>query len=209
MEELYSKAEDCYELSKKLKKELGNKIDFYGFMYTYIPSGKYLSSYRKMNGEYMSYNAHALPFYIKFAKDGFLRFSVGTNSKDNSLGEKLAALSDFYEILSDEFGDANIFYTTKDDDEGLLSLQWSFVNKEEEIQKFKSGTYFDDAKIDKLIIIGEKDDKLNDTTQRFISKSIGLPMELLPMINENIDEFIKHKNNEIAKKTSYTKKLVK
>ena len=158
----------------------------------------------------MSYNSHALPFYFKFNKDVFLRIHVGSHSKDNSLGEKLAALSDFYEILSKEYGEATLFYTTKDDDEGLLGFEWDFVNKDKVINKFKNDTYFDDAHIDKLIIIGENNQDLNDNTKRFISKSIGLPIELLPLINEDIDEFIKHKNkNEFKQTTSYSKKLTK
>ena len=209
-EEIYSSAEDCYELSKELKEKLGKKIYFYGSLYNPTPNGKYLSSYRINNGEYMSYNMKALPFYFKFAKNIFLRIQVGSHGKDNSLGEKLAALSDFYEIINDEFGEATVFYTTKDDDEGLLGLEWEFVNKNEVINKFKNDTYFDDAKIDKLIIIGENNQDLNDTTKRFISKSIGLPIELLPLINENIDEFMKHKNsNELKQTTAYTKKLSK
>ena len=40
MSELYSKAEDCNLLASKLKKKLGDKIDFHGSTYIEIPSGK-------------------------------------------------------------------------------------------------------------------------------------------------------------------------
>lgn len=201
MSELFSKREDCYLLAKKLKKQLKDKIDFYGSINIATPNGIYLSSYRRNNGEYLSYRGNCLPFYIKHSKDGFLRISVGSFSNNNSLGEKLAALSDFYEILSEEFGEPDVFYTIKYDDEGLLSLQWSFINKEEEIEQFKNGTYFDDAEIDSLIILGEKKDdskefRLNDKTRYIISKRVGLPFELLNLVDEDIENYIKHKNGK-------------
>lgn len=200
MSELFSKAEDSHLLARKLKKKLGDKIDFYGPTYIEIPSGKYLSSYRRNNGEYM-FNGHCLPFYFKFSENEFLRIGVGSNYSDSSLGEKIAALSDFYEILSEEYGNPTVFYTTKDDDEGLLTLQWSFINKEEEIEKFKSGTYFDDAEIDTLIIFGEKKNNvegysLSDKTKEIISRQVGLPFELLYLADEDIENFVKHKKGK-------------
>ena len=68
MSELFSKAEDCSLLASRLKKKLGDKIDFYGSTYIEIPNGKYLSSYRKNNGEYM-FNGQWLPFYFKFSEN--------------------------------------------------------------------------------------------------------------------------------------------
>ena len=193
MKEMCSKPEDCHELSNKLKKELNNKIKFLSFTYLEYPCGEYLSSYRKNKGEYI-FNAHTLPFYLKYSKDEFLRIGVGSIYPDNTLGEKLAALSDFYEILSKEYGEPTVFYTTEDDDEKILTLQWAFINKEEEILKFKNGTYFDDADIDTLIVFGAKDNSnLNEMTKRVISKSIGLPFELLYLVDEDIKNYIKHK----------------
>lgn len=225
MSEIFSNADDCCKLARKLKKQLGDKIDFYGSINTPLPSGKYLSLYRRSNGEYFSYNLNCLQFYFKFAENGFLRIGVGSHSRDNFLGEKLAALSDFYEVLSEEYGEPTVFYTTKDDDEGLLTLQWSFVNKEEEIEKFQSGTYFDDAEIDTLIVFGQKRNNvdgysLSDTTKKIISRRVGLPFELLDLADEDIENFVKHKTGkemtipEGAKVdgypvTSFERKLVK
>lgn len=200
MSELFSKAEDCSLLASRLNKKLGDKIDFYGSTYIEIPSGKYLSSYRRNNGEYM-FNGQWLPFYFKFSENEFLRISVGSNQCGSSIGEKMAALSDFYSILSEEYGEPTVFYTTKDDDERLLSLQWAFINKEEEIEKFQSGTYFDDAEIDTLIILGKKKEKtegysLSDKTKEIISRQVGLPFELLCLVDEDIENFVKHKNGK-------------
>ena len=197
MKEMFSKTNDCYLLAKKMKQKLRNKIDFYGSINTPLPSGKYLSKYKKKNGEYM-FNGHCLSFYFKFSKNEFLRISVGSNYVGNEFGEKMAALSDFYEVLSEEYGKPTLFYTIKDDDEGLLTLHWSFINKEEEIEKFKNGTYFDDAEIDTLIIFDEKIDNmedynLSDTTKEIISRRVGLPFELLDLVDEDLENFVKHK----------------
>ena len=113
----------------------------------------------------------------------------------------MAALSDFYEVLSEEYGNPTVFYTTKDDDEGFLTLQWSFINKDEEIEKFKSGKYFDDAEIDTLIIIGKEKNNiegysLSDKTKEIISRQVGLPFELLYLVDEDIESFVKHKSGK-------------
>lgn len=203
MNEFYSKTEDCYLLAGKLKKELENKIEFWGSTYQEVPSGKYLSSYRRNNGEYM-FNGQYIPFYFKFSENKFLRIGVGSNYRGSSIGEKMAALSDFYSILSKEYGDPTVFYTIKGDDKEFLTLQWAFINKEEEIVKFQNGTYFDDAEIDKLIVIGKNKENIesysfNDTTRNFISRQVGLPFELIYLIDEDIENFVKHKTGkEIA-----------
>lgn len=196
MKEIYSKADDCYELAKYLKRKLGIKIDFYGNVHQEVISGSY---YSVMGKKWFHLYGEGLPFYFKFCKEGFLRIGVGSfYSHVNTIGEKLAALSCFYEILREQFGEPTVFYTIKDDDEGNLTLQWSFTNKEEEIQAFKSDTYFDDAKIDRLIVIGEAEAqidecKLSDATKYLISKQIGLPLAMAPLVDENINEFTKYK----------------
>ena len=200
MNEFYSKTEDCYLLVGKLKKELENKIEFWGSTYQEVPSGKYLSSYRRNNGEYI-FNGQYIPFYFKFSENEFLRIGVGSNYRGSSIGEKMAALSDFYSILSKEYGDPTVFYTIKGDDKEFLTLQWAFINKEEEIVKFQNGTYFDDAEIDKLIVIGKNKEDIesysfNDTTRNFISRQVGLPFELIYLIDEDIENFVKHKTGK-------------
>lgn len=196
MQELYSKDEDCFELYKILKRKMGNKIDYYGTPYNALFSGKYFSHYREPHSNIDYLFESGLPFYFQFCKDGFLRISVGSDiEKNTTAGEKLAALSSFYRVLVEIYGNPTVFYTTKEDDEALFSLQWSFVNKAEDIAKFKSDTYFDDASIDKLIIIDEKPNEslgynLKDETKQIISQQVGLPFELLPLIDENIEDYL-------------------
>ena len=180
MNELYSNIKDCNILARKLKEQLGNKIEFYNSINTATPNGKYLSSYRKNKGEYISLSNNCLPFYFKFVKDGFLRISIGSHSKDNSLGEKIAALSDFYKVLCNNYGEPTVFYTLKNDDEKLLNLHWSFDNKTEEIAEFQKNTYFDDAEIDTLIVLNQNKENTEKHNQ------FDLPVELLHLIKLDI-----------------------
>lgn len=202
MSEIYSNADDCLELARHLKKKMGNKIDFYGSIRQEVISGKYFSHYRDPHSELDYLFEEGLPFYYKFCKEGFLRIQIGSfYPHNNSVGEKLAALSNFYEVLSEQYGEPTVFYTTKDDEEGTLSLHWSFVNKEEDIQKFRNGSYFDDAEVDELIVIGEpriqtSSYQLRDTTRKLIAKQIGVPFELISLVDENIEDFVKYKTGK-------------
>lgn len=194
MSEMYSNRNDCLKLARYLNQKLGGKIDFSGYIFEVI-SGKYYYN----SDSVAKLLEDGLPFYAKFCEEGFLRIGIGSsNPHTNSMGEKLAALSTFYEVLSEQYGEPTVFYTLKNDDEEMLSLHWSFVNKEE-VQEFKNGSYFDDGEIDKLIVIGEsatQPDKysFSDTTMKFMAKRIGLPFELIGLVDENIDDFIKYKN---------------
>ncbi len=205
MQELYSKDEDCFELYKILKSKMGNKIEYYGTPYISPFSGKYFSHINS----YYTYKK-GLPFYYKYSKNEFLRIQVGSSIYYNtSIGERLAALSDFYIVLSEIFGEPTVFYTIKDDDEKLLSLQWSFINKEEEINNFKNGTYFIDAVVDKLIIFNEqKSLNINELTKTHISHQLGLPLELIELMNKNIEDYLKYKEN-ISEQETYKKLLLK
>lgn len=198
MKELYSNGDDCLELARTLSKALKGKIKFYGSCRQEVISGVYYCQNWTEFNDYYEYKKSAVHFWYKFCAGGFLRISVGESVYEKSTGEKLAVLSDFYEVLSREFGNPTLFYTTKDDDEKCLNLEWSFVNKEETIQSFKNGTAFDDAEIDKLIIIGEIKStvngfRLNDTSKQIISQSIGLPFELISLVDENIEDYAKCK----------------
>jgi len=199
MAEIYSNADDCLELARYLKNKMGSKIDFYGSIHQGVISGSYFSDFESKH--YHPYG-DGLSFYYKFCKEGFLRIGIGSFcSRNNSVGEKLAALSNFYEVLSEQYGEPTVFYTTKDDDERTLSLQWSFVNKEEDIQNFMNGSYFDDAEIDELIVFGKPRTQMNgyqlsDTTRKLIAKQIGVPFELIGLVDENIEDFVKYKTGK-------------
>ncbi len=196
---------------------MGNKIEFHVSIFQSQINGAYFS-----NGEDIHYNFYddGLLFSCKFCKENFLRIGIGSFcTNDNSVGEKLAALSSFYEVLREQYGEPTVFYTKKDDEKGTFILQWSFVNKEEDIQKFRNGNYFDDAKVDELIVFGEPRTQmdiyqLNDTTKKWIAKQVGVPFELISLVDENIEDFVKYKTGkeiEIPKRVipvrAYRKKI--
>lgn len=150
--ELSLNNDNSFELGKFLREKIRGKIDFE--KYYVVETGKYRGT---------SQASTELSFYYEFRKDEFLRVEISSfyNHK-NSIGEKLSALSSFYEVLDERYGEPTIFYNLKDE-EGTLALYWSFLNKEEEIQKFKNGKYFDDREIDKLIVIDEMKEKISTT----------------------------------------------
>ena len=187
MEELYSNAVDCQNLACMLYQSLGKKFDLYGSWSNPLASGKYYTNGKK----------NPVSFYYKYCKDGFLRINIGNYfGSNNSLGQKLAALSDFYEVLSKEFGEPIVFYTLKNDKDGLLSLHWSFGDKldvNNDIVKFQTGTYFDDAVIDKLIVLGQFKGQTNEKTKEIVARKVGLPFELISLVDEDIENYVLHK----------------
>lgn len=197
MKELYSNADDCLKLARILKSKLKQKIEFLGSTYQEVISGKYHCLGYSAYHEYKDYQNDTLSFNYKFCANGFLRITIGDYIFKKSLGQKLAALSDFYEVLSETFGTPTALYTIKDDDENSINLQWSFVNKEEDIQNLKNGTFFDDGKTENLIFFDEStktdEPSLNPKTKKIIETAFGLPCELLSLIDLNIEDFIKYK----------------
>lgn len=192
MSELYSKAEDCNKLANILYSKLKRKIDFYGSTYQEVVSGKYYCLPFEDYESYADYRKDALLFSYKYCENGFLRISIGDVIDRKSVGHKLAALSDFCGVLSEIYGTPTLFYTIKDDDKKTLNLQWSFSQKEEDIEEFKNGTAFDDAELDELIVFGETK-KRDDSTSEKLASKIGLPSELLYLVDINLEDFFKYK----------------
>ena len=203
MKELYSNADDCLTLAKYLKRRLKYKIEFQGSTYQEVVSGKY---HCLRYSEYMDYEAYlkdTISFCYKFLANGFLRITIEDHIYQKGLGIKLAALSDFYEVLSEMFGEPTVFYTIKDDDRNGINLQWSFVNKEEDIENLKNGTFFDDGETEELIFFNETTktnnvSTLNPKTKKIIEKAFGIPFELLQLVDLNIEDFIKYKFENIT-----------
>lgn len=199
MKKTYSNVDDCVDLAKYLKKKMGKKIEFCGSLHQRIVCGKYFSHYRDPHSDSENLFEDELPFYFKFCNNDFLRITIGSYYPfNNSIGEKLAALSSFYEVLNEKFGEPIVFYTLKDDEEKALTLQWSFVNKEEEIQNFRNGSYFDDDEVDELIIMGKQapqteNYQLIEETKKEVARKIELPFELTHLIDE---DFVKYKTGK-------------
>ncbi len=48
-----------------------------------------------------------------------------------------------------------------------------------------------------MIVIGEsKQNQSNDVTGKIISKQLGIPIELLPLVEENIEDYIRFKKGK-------------
>ena len=203
MKELYSNADDCLKLSRLLKSRLKEKIEFWGSNYLEVVSGKYHSLPYNRYNNFTDYRNDEVGFSYKFLENGFLSIQVNDSAyKKFSVGHKLAVLSDLYEVISEEYGMPTVFYTTKDDDENSIYLEWYFIEKEETINAFKNGSRFDDAEIDELIIIGDETEKantycLNKRTKEIISKTVGLPFEMLHLVDENIEDFVLYKKGVV------------
>lgn len=194
---IYSNVEDCANIAIKLNNELYGKISFYGSIWGGILSGKYhvisLSKYRT----YRDYEKDEVTFSIKYCKDEFLRVTVGEELYKLSTGLKLAVLSDFCEVLTKYCGKPSFYYTIKDDEYHSLNLNWSYNHLAEDLEDIKSATYFDDAIIDKLIVFNENE--LDDTKKQMkdeVFKKIGLPYEMLSLVEENMDDFLASKIGE-------------
>lgn len=211
MSELYSSAEDCSKLARLLRSKLKEKIEFYVSTYQEVVLGRYQSLPYESYGDYIDYKNDQVEFAYKFLENGFLRMTVkDTVNKKHTLGHKLAVLSDLYEVVSEKYGLPTVFYTIKDDEENSLNLQWSFSQKEEDIQKFKNGTAFDDAKLDELILFDELKEqngfyRLNDTTKKMIAKQVGLPFELIYLVDENIEDFVRYKQGKTIRVSNKVK----
>lgn len=205
MKELYSSADDCLKLARLLKSKLNRKIEFWGSTYLDVVSGRYHSlSYDKYES-FLEYKFDEVEFSYTFLENGFLTITVSDSAyKKASMGHKLAVLSELYEVISEIYGEPTVFYTLKDDDENSLNFEWNFIEKEEIIEAFQNGNRFDDAKIDELIVIGAEDEKtvtytLNSRTKEMISKTVGLPFEMLYLVDENIEDFVLYKKGERIK----------
>ena len=150
-------------------------------------------------------------------ENGFLSIQVNDSVyKELSMGHKLAVLSDLYEVISEVYGEPTVFYTIKEDDENSINLEWDFIEKEETIESFKNGIRFEDDEVDKFIIIGEEicEKKtnvysLNKRTKEMISKTVGLPFEMLPLVDENIEDFVLYKKGKVMRVPSNEKIKVK
>lgn len=204
MKELYSNKKDCLELAKELKQKLGTKIDFTGVIYQEVTSGKYHCLPYNKYESYLDYEKDVVSFYYKFCKGGFLRIGVGDYSYKNrsSLGYKLAALSDFYSVLKEKFGEPTLFYTTKNDDKNMINFEWAFCDKEEVVKSFENGTAFDDDEIDELIIIDSEyssyNGYLSESTRTFFEENVGLPFSMIHLVDEAIEDYVKYKKGKIV-----------
>ena len=194
MNEVNSSPDDCYRLGSSLHEKLGRKLCFYGSLYQPLISGRYYVSNQDINN-----NDGGVDFSLEFSNDKLIRVGIGRCSynKNASLGEQLAALSDFFDIFYEDYGYPTFFFTKKDDDNGYIYLQWSFKNRDNDIEAIK-----EDPSIDTLIIMNEKN--INPV----LTKRMELPSELVNIVDANIEDYLKYKDN-VEYNLEPVKRLVK
>lgn len=205
MEEIYSDGNDCLELCRYLRSKLKSKLCIYGSPSNPLVSGKYYEFTGNTNrGDYTTIS-NGLRFYAKFNKEEFLRIGVGdAYSREVTFGEKLSGLADICSALSEKYGLPDVYYTTKDDDEGVLSLQWNFKDLELTHERMEYDCYFTDANIDKLIFIDNKQPIKHDKFHDFV----GLPKEMYGLVLDNLDDFQAAKHGYVNEKgKGYVKKI--
>lgn len=173
--------EDFNNLKGIFNSKLGSKIGFFNDKTPGIINGLYISSYR-LNNNKQDLSKYFIPIQIKFSELEFIGISIGNNKHGLSLGERLAALSDIYEEIYRIFGHPTVFYETKMENEEVLNLDWIFIKETKNLIMFDnfeniSGT-------------------LNDRVIRTIEKNTGLPYELFPLVNHDLDNYLKHKHGK-------------
>lgn len=192
-------------LENIIKNELGRKVNFYGVQNQYR-----LAKYNPV--EYSNYDSYdeykndevEFAFYVG-GNDNFFRLRVSSQNINSKYGYKLAVLSDLYKILKKEFGNANIYFDSYDNEE-MLGLIWT-NDKEHYLNLYRTPNLCTETLID----LEEKVEyDLNEDTINYITDQIGLPLHLLTLLDENIDDFMAYKNGETdtlvkTKKQKYLK----
>jgi len=185
---LRSNTDDCIELATILTESFQDRIEIFGTTTELALRGKYQSV--PFNDSFFSskddYIQDRVLFSYEYNKDGYLRLKIHDGLYEHSLGHKLAVLSDFYEVLYERFGNPCLFYMINDDSDECLYLEWCFTNIKNISGLVRFSLYNPNVK--KIIIIEKKEQK--------ISKLLGLPRELMDLIDVNIDDYLRYKNSK-------------
>lgn len=198
MREVYSNDKDSLEIVRELNGKLKDKIYYLNRVSPVI--GEYACLSYENYGNYRQWELDKVSFYFKYCQ--VLRVGIGNGLSPKTMGHKFAALSEFYQVLSEKFGEPTLFYTVCDDKDGTLNLQWSFQNREEDIRTFQSGEAFDDAFVDTLIVMGTSYKngtyyQLSSETRNTLAHKIGLPFDVISLVEPDyMDDFVKYKTGE-------------
>ena len=160
---------DCYRFINLLKNNFKENIVFQE------------SIYQKMgNGNYYLHNKVFCFNYI-YQKNNYFIIEINSIEKED-FSLKLVALSNFYRILKEEFGEASLFYSTK---RGFLSFYWDFTINKDNVKKFKDICYCN-SDIEQLIVIGRTMlSFLDEETKTNFFNNYNLPIDLLNMVDED------------------------
>ena len=177
------------ELVEILKRKLKDKITRIKIQNDMI-DGYYKSPYNKKD-------EGIIPFLIRYKKDNNIKIAIGYphNDKNNRTGpENMAALSELYTVISEIFGEPTLFENSPN----LIQLRRFFKDKDKVKQQYieryqkKSGL---------LIIFDNNLNKESDIDKRvkqIMERKVGLPYDLIKLIDDEIEEYIKYKTGRIV-----------
>lgn len=200
VKDYYSSNEDCASLAIELNNKLMSKIEFCGSIWQGEILGKYhaidLNHYEK----HRDYLKDAIPFRIKYHKNGFLQLTLSNNDKLSN-GFKLAVLSGFCEVLEEYIGKPSLFYIYKNANNLYYNMEWVNNNIDNVLDSIRKSCSLENFTIEELIIFKNTDDE--------IFKAFHLPKEMLPLIEDNFDDFKNVKKGIPVKKEKRGSKIWK
>lgn len=183
------------ELANYLKREMRNNIEFRRYNEEVVANGKYYNHQEDSQRD-ISSSDDGISFYYKIRKDDFLKIEVSSNHKDKvSKKEKLAALSNFYEVLSVQYGEPSTFCILRDDKKEALDLIWYFNNKEKDMQEVERDSFFENETITlegtdvediDIYIIGSKPDAFSNIIAEEMKKATGEDNLESPLYDNNM-----------------------
>ena len=176
-----------YDLMSKLNKEIDGRI----YM-TRLSWGRYLTPYRAANKEFMCHNDNALNYNLVLLPDNYLRIEIGALKKKIPMGEGMAALSDFYTVLREEYGEPSVFYITKNIlGDQCINLQWMF--KEKKPDESNLNDYLNNLDRIQSVIMLNNNYSYSD---EMIMNKFLLPVQLLDLIGDDLENYIKYRSGK-------------
>lgn len=192
-------------LEKLLELKMGRKIRWnsrFGNNVKFNNEADYHSLDYETYENKKEYEHDTVTVLFKYKEGDFLRVTIENNIYPHSMGHKLAVLSDFYKVFNEEFEKPTFFFMTTDNvydpKEAILNLQWSFYDKEGDIEKFKSISTIDGKEVSNFIVMDDPsicvdNHYLYPDTRDYIAKSFELPLDLLPLVDDNVEDYLKYK----------------
>ncbi|MDE5587167.1 MAG: hypothetical protein K2I72_02205, partial [Bacilli bacterium] len=151
------RAEDATWMAHQLKTLLGKNISInQSEPDQEVLHGKYLPDKIKMSS---SPRFEGIDFHIKYNKEEFLRIATGEISMHYSTQEKIEALEDLCEAISNlgmQIGKPLAYYEVSYGDARVPYYEWAFHYKKEWIRQLKNNILFSGVDIEELRIIDEE-----------------------------------------------------
>lgn len=148
------------EFGNYLEYRMGSKIDFQKRQE--VEKVVQVGEYQRTN------DSKGIPFYYEFIKDYGLSIEVSSFLKDDiSRENKLLVLSDFYEILKEQYGEPSTYTVQRDDKKEALDLTWYFREKEN-VSEIRNDVFFprNNMKIVDNFIVGSREGSFRELIEK-------------------------------------------